>query len=99
MNNIVRTWKGEENIAREIELTDAELAAICGADDGDEDVPQPLEAPEPAQPAKLPRYARSAKPARTPKTLPVPQEQDSENVTSEEEEKLINLLLGLFVNS
>jgi hypothetical protein len=87
MNNIVLD---------EIELTDAELAAIYGADDGDDHaIPQPVDtdAEEPAQPAKATRRVR------TPKTLPVPQEQDSQNITSEEEKQLINLLLALFVNS
>jgi hypothetical protein len=87
MNNIVLD---------EIELTDAELAAIYGAEDGDDDaVPQPVDtdAEEPVQQAKVARRAR------TPKTLSVPQEQDSQDVTSEEEKQLINLLLALFVNS
>jgi hypothetical protein len=101
MNSI---WKGEENFAGEIELTDAELAAIYGADYGDDvAVPQTDEAPEPVEPAQPVRSLRSlkrpARLARTPKVAPVPQEQDSQNVTSEEEGQLIKLLLGLFVNS
>ncbi len=31
MSNVVRTWKDEANLAGEIELTDAQLEAVCGA--------------------------------------------------------------------
>ena len=31
MSNIVRTWEDEANPAQEIELTDAQLAAVVGA--------------------------------------------------------------------
>jgi|GraSoiStandDraft_60_1057301.scaffolds.fasta_scaffold381645_1 hypothetical protein len=35
MSNIVRTWENEANPAGEIELTDAQLAAVYGAWDND----------------------------------------------------------------
>jgi len=34
MSNVVRTWEDEANTAGEIELTDAQLAAVVGAWDG-----------------------------------------------------------------
>jgi hypothetical protein len=98
MNSSVRIWEGEKNLADEIELTDAELAAISGADEGEDGpVPQTVEAPE--VPVRRFRHARRTRPAKLAGTPPASHEQGSENVTSEEEEKLINLLLDCFVNN
>jgi len=37
MNNVVRIWEDQENLTGEIELTDAELAGVYGAEDDDDD--------------------------------------------------------------